>query len=427
MGRWLRVDNTQLSAYKRTMRRRRTVALALSVVLHVTALALLAVRVAERTAPAAPRATSSGKQIQIEYLPPPAAADALLPAPADAVDDGAFEASMLRLDKFNFDVAKIRARANSLFPFLTLDLLFLERVPRDLEAAQRQLADPSGSGEASGRAPALEVPDAEVQLLVDRSWTRRERWQAFAEIADLLTSSDPRRGRAADIVRGYLDQNILQPYCDGDTHDPRFWAMLENAADHADFIDFIRSYARRYPSSRTTSELLFLLDELAQGSRDVVLMLTETRPQEHLAFTRTHAPEAYALAAAIKERYARWLFDRGMDKGAIRRHYDDLRLRILETIIATTPEHYRVADAQYLAGQVLFDMNRRADAERIWRAITPISSDAYYRAYSELLTALASGPVDTTSIRRVLAAEYGRWRMFSIDRLRSFGHHCDTF
>ena len=324
-------------------------------------------------------------------------------------------------------VAKVRTRANSLFPFLTLDLPFLERMPGDLKTAQRHLADSYAGGNSNRRPPTLELTDAEIQEVVDRSWTRRERWKAFTEITELLTTRDPSRGRTAAIVRGYLDQNILQPYCDGDKHDPRFWAMLENAADHADFVDFVRSFARRYPSSKTTTELLFLLDELAQGSRDVILMLTETRPDEHLAFTRTHAPEAFTLAVGVKERYARWLFDRDMRKGEVRRHYDLLRLRILEAIITTTPENYRAADARYLAGQVLFDMNRPADAERVWRGIQPVGSDAYYRAYSEILAELAAGLADTSAIRRILAAEYGRWRIFSIDRLRRFGHHCDTF
>ena len=364
------------------------------------------------------------EQVAPDVLSP--APDLQLPVPADERAN-LWEASMWRVDEFAFDIARIRERLNVLFPFLTLDLMFLERVPEDLRAARERLTNPYSAGRGAGAAAALDLTEADLQQITDRAWSRRERWKHFSEIVTLTSAHHPSRGRLPEVIRHYLDQNILQPYCDGDKRDPRFWAMLENAADHVDFVDFIRSYARKYPSSKTTTELLFLLDELAQGSRDVILMVMETRPDEHLSFTRTLSPEAYALALALKERYGRWLFEHGMDKVAVRRRYNELRLRLLRTIIETTPDTYRAADAKFLAGQVLWEMNRAGDAERIWRSITPAAGDAYYRAYTEIVEELSADPPLPRVIQRILAAEYGRWRVFSIDRLRHFGHHCDTF
>jgi hypothetical protein len=334
---------------------------------------------------------------------------------------------MLRVEQFTFDIVKIRNRANSLFPFLTLDLMFLDRLPRDIRESQRRMVNPLSGGNGGSHAPPLELPDEELRASIDRSWSRRKRWQSFAEITRMLSAHHPNVGRAPELVRNYLDQNILQPYCDGTNRDPRFWAMLENAADHADFVDFVRSYARTYPSSKTTTELLFLLDELLQGSRDVMLMLLDTRPDEHLQHTRVVAPEGYTLALALKERYGRWLFERGWSKPEVWQHYNGLRLRLLSTIIDTSPDGYRVADARFLGGQVLFEMNRLDEAVRAWGNITPVAEDAYSRAYGEILDEIESGPVDVKAIRRILGNEYGRWRVFSIDRLRHFGHHCDTF
>ena len=164
---------------------------------------------------------------------------------------------------------RIRTRVGVLFPFLTLDVMFLERVPRDLELAPGTLVNPySGAASQETDLPLLQMTDAFMQKVIDDAWSRRERWRTFQEIVTLVSTSSPFRGRAPELLRAYLDQNILQPYCDRHTRDPRYWAMLENAADHADFIDFARSFARRYPSSRTTTELLFLPDELSQGSRE---------------------------------------------------------------------------------------------------------------------------------------------------------------
>jgi hypothetical protein len=399
--------------------RRRSLALGISALVHAAALAVLVPRTAPDTARRVP--ATAVEQIRAAEL---AAPDVVLPVrPAEDT----FEASPRRDDESAFDIAKIRARENALFPFLTLDLRFLDRMTRDLDAALQRMSNPLVVAGQGGAALPLELTEEAIQRVTDSAWSRRDRWKGFAEIARLLTSHHPSRGDAPQLVRQYLDQNILQPYCDGDRHDPRFWAMLENAADHADFIDFVRSYTRRYPSSKTTTELLFLLDELAQGSRDVILMVLETRPEADLIYTRTMTPDAHQLAVAIKERYGRWLFDRNMDKREMRRHYDELRLRVLQTIVSTTPDGYRAADAQFLAGQVLFEMNRAGDAERIWRRMTPSAGDAYYRAATDILDAFAASAADARAIRRILGNEYGRWRLFSIDRLRQFGHHCDTF
>jgi hypothetical protein len=402
--------------------RDRAVTLSLSALLHAAALGLLLLRAASGTAIEAPAIVV--ESVTAAALAPP---DQRLTSPDTDPADGSDQTSPLELDVLTVDLTKIRARENVLFPFLTLDLMFLDRVSQDRRDALRRLSNPLTSAARRGDAPPLEISNAALQQLVDRAWSRRERWKTFAEVAALVASHHPSDGRAPEVIRQYLDQNILQPYCDGRRHDLRFWAMLENAADHADFVDFVRSYARQHPSSKTTTELLFLLDELAQGSRDVILMLMETRPDRDLDFTRTVAPEAFRLSSAIKDRYGRWLFDRGMDKVSLRGHYDELRLRLLQTIIETTPEGYRAADAQYLAAEVLFGMGRVVDAERLWRSLSPVSGDAYYRAYSEIRDALASGASDVRTIRRILENEYGRWRLFSIDRLRQFGHRCDTF
>ena len=143
--------------------------------------------------------------------------------------------------------------------------------------------------------------------------------------------------------------------------------------------------------------------------------------------TRAVSAEAYELAVEIRERYGRWLFEHGFDVEDIRHHYNDLRLRLLTTIIQTTPDRYREHDARFLAGQVLFEMYRLDDAVRMWRSAAPGDGDAYFRAHSEILAALDAGPPEHRSIARVLDYEYGRWRVFSINRLRGFGFKCDTF
>src|SRR5262249_40776615 len=177
----------------------------------------------------------------------------------------------------------------------------------EIRSKQGRLVNPSAARNRKPSRPPLSIGDVRLQAIVDRSWSRRERWLSFSEIAGLVQEHDPDEGRLPDLLRAYLDQNILQPYFDGDTRDPRFWTMLGLAADHIEFIDFVRSYARLHPSSRATTDLLFLLDELAQGSRDAFLMLMDTDPRSDLRVTRLVDRDAYDLAMAIRREYDTWL------------------------------------------------------------------------------------------------------------------------
>ena len=400
---------------------RRSCGVAAAAVLHVAALAVAMALPAAAVRPIE-------EPLEIGFVDPPttsspASGDQALPG--EPVLAGETSADPDAAEQ-RADIAKIRARRDSLFPFLTLDLQFLPRLEQALAAAREKMVNPLA--ERAGRQPPLRMTDAELQGEVDRSWSRRDRWRTFAAIAALVTAHDPDAGAAPALLRAYLDQNQLQPFCDGKTRDRRFWATLENVADHADFIDFARVFARDHPSSKTTTELLFMLDELAQASRDALLLLLGTVPDQHLPRTAAADPEGFILAGSLRDQYAEWLTARGLITAKdIRAQYADLRLRLLETIIETTPGRYRTADAQYLTGEILFNEGNVAGAGQMWRAITPDPSDAYFRAYSDVRQVLGSAPADTRSLRRALDAEYGRWRIFSYDRLRQFGHSCETY
>ena len=60
---------------------------------------------------------------------------------------------------------------------------------------------------------------------------------------------------------------------------------MDIAADHADFIELIADYAVRHPSTKATTELLFLLDKLTQASFDALTTLLNTEPRRDLRWT----------------------------------------------------------------------------------------------------------------------------------------------
>jgi hypothetical protein len=141
-----------------------------------------------------------------------------------------------------------------------------------------------------------------------------------------------------DLLHAYLDQNMLQPYYDGRGRDARFWVLLGLAADHTDFLTVVEQYVRTHPSTRTTTELLFLL-----------MLLLATVPERDLAYTASTDRDAYRLALQIQRHYEGWLRDRQLGSpDAIRMRYDEIRLRLLKTIVESTPHGYRSGDARFL-------------------------------------------------------------------------------
>lgn len=381
--------------------------------------------VSDHTAGAADRIVDISA-VSAEAAGVPAVSDTPLAADPSALDAGAFGAAMREaVADLEVDLAKIRARQEVLFLFLTLDLPFLTRVTDEVARTRAALTNPVATAARPATRPPLVVSGAALQAIVDRAWSRRRRWLAFREMATLIGAHDANTGAIPAMLRGYLDQNILQPFCDGATRDRRFWAMLENVADHSDFVDFVRSFARSHPSSRATTEMLFLLDELAQASRDTLLMLLETDPSDDLPVTRSEHPAGFALAASLQQRYGTWLWDRGLDERGVRDRFDDVRLRLLDTILQTTPSGYRSGDARLLAGAILFRQHRRDEARALWREMTIAGDDTYAAAARGVLGAVAAG--DDRGVIRYLDNIDAQWRVDSIERLRQFGHRCGTY
>jgi hypothetical protein len=325
-----------------------------------------------------------------------------------------------------FNIPKIAARREALFPFLTVDLGFLEQMANDLRASAAKLKNPL---DPSLSARPLELDTPLIQHLVDESWSRRDRWRRFKPVAELLVTHDPNAGMAPALLRAYLDQNLLQPYCAGKTKDGQFWALLENASDHADFLEFIRRFARTRSSSRTTTELLFLMDELAQANLEVATTVVATSISKELAYSAVNAPQSALLAARVANDLRYWFASRRLSAHTdMREAYDRLRLRVLATVIETTPDGYRASDARFLAGEILYRRGSIEEAVEWWRPMAPAPDDTYASAARAIKQAIDKpGRLAPHELRRILSAESARWAEINYNRMKHFGYRCDSY
>ena len=382
-------------------------------------------------APVREAATPNEPTVVLVESLPPASGIETDPAPGNLGIQVDEESSRVALPGFTFDFSKVVKRATVLFPFLGQSLA-LDRVTAPARRRTRaRLANPLAQAPSNVRKPPLVLGNAALQSVIDKSWSRRDRWRVFHAVAALANAHSPNQGRLPALLSAYVAQNGLQPYIDAGTRDPRLWVELGLAADHADFIDFVSGFASRNPSTKAATELLFLVDKLAQGSLDALSTLVDTDPMESLGWTRRANGDAFNAIVTIRNYYRLLLERKGLMSGqALRAHYDGVRLDILESILLTTPDGYRASDARFLIGAIYWKQGKTASARRVWKDLVVDPEDRYAAASAEIAAAMRAAEergIDARRINRILEYEHGRWVSFSFDRLWEFGYRFDTF
>ncbi|HEY2904439.1 MAG TPA: hypothetical protein VGJ29_00965 [Vicinamibacterales bacterium] len=337
---------------------------------------------------------------------------------------------------FRFNAEKIADSARLLFPFLTPGIS-LHQFALKPPTREHALTNPfSQVVKAAGQSsmPPLVMSNAALDALVDESWSRRDRWTPFQRIVLLTRTHSADDGALPALLRAYVDRDGQQPYFQTTVADPRLWTLLGLAADDVKFVGFISQYTSEHPGTRASTELLFLLDDMALGSVGVLTTLLNTDPQADLQWTRTSNPRAYKLIAALKLYYQAELRKKGlMSPEALRAYYDRVRLAILNGILQTTPMGYRANDARFIIGTIYWRSGRVDEALAAWGEMTVDPSSRYATVSSDILAALRGySPADATvklarHINAALDLEHGRWLTFSYERLAKFGYKFDTF
>jgi hypothetical protein len=340
------------------------------------------------------------------------------------------------IGNFTFDASKLVALASVLFPFVSpgVSLDHFAIRPGEVRALVYERPASASVDHHGPDARSLEMSERAIQALIDKTWSRRERWDAFQPIVKLARTSNADSGALPLMFQRYTDQNALQPYQDMAIRDPRLWAQLGIAADHVRFIGFIREYVAAHPHTRGAIEVLFLLDRIAEASEDALQTLLACNPEEDLRWTRESNRRAYRLALQLRAHYQAELSRSGIaSRAALAKHYANVRLAILEGILRTTPNGYRVGDARFLIGAIHWRQGREAEALRAWRGMAVTPADSYPAASEQLLSALRAEDVNRDSaplsrqVNRILRYEVGRWVDFSYDRLKHFGYAFDTY
>ncbi len=420
------------------MTRRRAGAFVVSAAAHTIAAVVLVIATRpSRTIAATARGQESGRrdQMTVFVVPPePPRLPGLRP-PAEADDTSgttvAGNQTVLSVPGLTLNFKKVATRARLLFPPIAPGLALEQFLPaRDNPGS---LSNPfmHRSKSGSNEAPPLTIGRFTEQAIVDKAWSRHERWEAFQSLMPFLTRYSGNDGDLPHLLQMYFDQNGLQPFVENGVADAKLWAQLAVAADHVDFIGTISHYASQRPASRATTNLLLVLDTLVQSNLEVLLTLLSLDPVADLQRTRLANEAAFDFLVETQRHYRVELARRHLDSiDAVRTYYDAIRLAILDTVVRTTPTGYRSGDARFLMGAIYWRQGNAAAALDQWRAITKDDSDSYALFYSAIVRAIEqpSDPMGMKiAIDRALSAERSLWKSSSYDRLKKFGYRFDTF
>ncbi len=347
------------------------------------------------------------------------------PPRSESVQIEIIDLSDLRDHAFDFDIEKIGSRIVELFPFT-----------EPISLSSTVAAQGTGSnGETfvmgstlATQSPALTLSDLEMQAVLDASWSRRRRWDSFQQILNLVQRFDPHQGDLPTLLRRYGNDNLLQPFNASQNPEPKVWGLLSVAADHCEFVQFITSFVGMVPSSKVTTELLFLLDKLVQANLYAALTLFRLDTTNGIAWTKSVSPKGAEILVAIQRHHESALGRRGLwDESVLALRYDEVRVGILQHLIRTTPQGYRVNDARFLIGEIWWQRRRRTEALEVWREITPDANDEYFIVYSDVRAHSGADAGSRTRIDAALNEQTRRWTYASFERLRHFGFRFDTF
>ena len=219
---------------------------------------------------------------------------------------GIHPSGSLRIGTLRINLARLVERASMLFPTIVPGLAVDAMFPEDLPPDAVRLTNPSARRAIVPHRvlPPLTLGGTGVQALIDRTWSRHDRWKNFAAIRAAVETHDGNEGDAPRVLFEYSQQNALQPFADSARPDARVWAQIGLAADHTDFVGFIRTYIAAHPNTKSSTELLFLLDQIVQADCDALALFVAPDTDGKLWWTKAAQPDAYAVETRAAEEWS---------------------------------------------------------------------------------------------------------------------------
>ncbi len=269
-----------------------------------------------------------------------------------------------------------------------------------------------------GQSETLVLADSEMQGILDGLITKPKNVQ-FYEIRKYAERYHPDEGDLPKLMQRFYFENIVRLAYDTltifeDSLISYTIDYFEEQLNEKELFDYALGYIREHQGSKTSVEFLFILENLFAIHKQALENMFNSyniAKEERLLFKDD---SMLTTIISVYERYTNSLRENGLDtEEKILQEYDNTKIKILEQIIKTTPNGYRLDDALYKMGLVYWLQENNNQAIEYWKMIgdTNITYSTMNRAIAE---------EDINAIKEFLQEQDKNRYNFLDQRLRKF-------
>jgi hypothetical protein len=207
-------------------------------------------------------------------------------------------------------------------------------------------------GEERNKSP-LQMPKEERMKYLDRTLTQKKEKQ-MNDFVSRYMNYDPDKGDLPDFIRDLYYEN-LQRLAYSFSSDPTYFTIdyFQENLNKEDFLKNSLALYSEFQNKKAGTEILFTLENIYEIQARALALYFQNLQSFPMLSEESQKELRVEVIRRVLEKYKPILKEKNINSiQDVNRLYTEKRLDILNTLIANTPENYRVADAKFDKGRV---------------------------------------------------------------------------
>ncbi len=211
--------------------------------------------------------------------------------------------------------------------------------------------------------PVFWMDDKKMQQTLD-DWMKLTKSQMVKNLETLIKKFDNNSGDLPKMVRETYNQNLIRIIYTTDKYTTMI-DFFEEGLFKPDFLTYILNYMKTQPYTKTSTELLFVMEKFYMFEWQMLNLI-------HNRLTQPNPGRDVKIKVIndIARKYNQLMLEHGIQsKEDLNELYFKRRLEITNLILKNSD--YRKNDALFVKGWLLFEHGRESKAYEVWSSIKP--------------------------------------------------------
>ncbi|GBF50783.1 hypothetical protein LPTSP4_23100 [Leptospira ryugenii] len=222
----------------------------------------------------------------------------------------------------------------------------------------------SKEGDTIKKTP-LEMGKSERSQYLDRTIKQKKEKQ-LEEFSSRFMGYDPDKGDLSLFVRDLYYEN-LQRLAYPFSSDPTYFTIdyFQENLNKEDFLKQMMALLAENLGTKVGTEILFTLENIYEIQARALFELFQSVPIVNAASPEQKETIRYETLRRVIEKYKPILKSKKIsDIAIVQKLYAKKRLEIIDTLIQNSPKSYRLKDAYFEKGRILWEMGRAENEDR---------------------------------------------------------------